>query len=140
MRRVAALVVAVVLCTSCASDQPSSAGKDPQADCGFPTPGAAARTAEVPAPLLMDGAEVFRAQTRQGRQVIGLVVPHDVEEAFDFYRRAAKEVGYDVLQLDNEGFEAEIYLKAGRELAAFTIRSSACEGVVAVYLNLPVDG
>ena len=140
MRRVAAFFAAVILLSSCGGDDPGTVPKDPVADCGFPEPGAAARAAEVPEPLVMEGAEVFRAQTRQGRQVIGLVVPHSVQEAFDFYRRAAKEVGYDVLQLDNEGFEAELFLKAGRELAQFTIRSSACEGVVAVYLNLPVDG
>jgi hypothetical protein len=140
VRKVLAVATALFLLASCGGGENPSGDVDLQKDCGFPTPRGDLDASLVPAALLMDGAVIFRMQTRQGRRVVGLSVPHGVQEAFDYYRKAAKEVGYDVLQMDNEGFEAEIYLKAGRELAAFTIRSSVCEGAVAVYLNLPLDG
>jgi hypothetical protein len=137
VRRVVATALVACALVACAGEP--SDGPKPEG-CGFPTPGRDLDEGLIPEPFLMEGAEIFRMQTRQGRRVVGLEVPHDVDEAFDHYRRAAKQVGYDVLQLDNEGFEAEIYLKAGKGLAAITIRSSACEGTVAVYLNLPDDG
>jgi hypothetical protein len=141
VRIAAVALVAACLMAACGDGGGSAAGEvDFQKDCGFPAPKGEIDESRVPDALLMPGSEIFKMQTRQGRDVVGMVVPHDVEAAFQFYRKAAKDVGYEVLQLDNEGFEAEIYLKAGKELAAFTIRSSVCEGVVAVYLNLPVDG
>jgi len=138
--KLAALVVALGLLAGCGGES-QTGERDLQKDCGLPTPHRNVDPSAVPDDaLLMEGATIFRTQTRDGRSVIGLNVPHGVDEAFAYYRRVAKEVGYDVLQLDNEGFEAEIYLKAGRDLAAFTIRSSVCEGAVVVFLNLPVDG
>ena len=134
------LLVAAVLVAGCGAEGSSGNGDVPK-DCGLPTPDRNVEPDAVPDDVfLMERAVIFRTQTRDGRSVVGLSVPHGVNEAFDYYRRAAKQAGYDVLQMDNEGFEAEIYLKAKRDLAAVTIRSSVCEEAVVVYLNFPVDG
>jgi hypothetical protein len=134
------LVLALGLLAGCGGE--SRTGEpDLQKDCGLPTPDRNLDPNAIPNEALrMEGATIFRTQTRSGRSVVGLNVPHGVNDAFTYYRRAAKEAGYDVLQMDNEGFEAEIYLKAGRDLASVTIRSSVCEGAVVVYLNFPVGG
>ncbi len=138
--KLAVLVVLLGLLAGCGGE--SQTGEiDLQKDCGLPTPDRDVNPNAISDDaLLMEGATLFRTQTRDGRSVVGLNVPHGVDDAFTYYRRAAKEAGYDVLQLDNEGFEAEIYLKAGRDLASITIRSSVCEEAVVVYLNFPVGG
>ena len=138
--RLALLLAAITLVAACGGGGGAADGDVPK-DCGLPTPDRNVDpNAVVDDVLLMDGATIFRTQTREGRSVVGLNVPHGVTAAFDYYRRAAKQAGFDVLQLDNEGFEAEIYLKAKRDLAAITIRSSVCEDAVVVFLNFPVGG
>lgn len=62
-------------------------------------------------------------------------VPLSVQEAFDFYRKAVKEAGYESISVDNEGFEAELYLRRKKHLAAIQIRTSTCEDRAIVFIN-----
>ena len=65
------------------------------------------------------------ADRSKKRLSVALNNPRPVGPSFDAYKRAAKEAGFELVGVDNEGFEAEIYLKTGRDLASVTIRSSA---------------
>jgi hypothetical protein len=64
-----------------------------------------------------------------------------VEEALAFYEKAVKAGGYEVIQIDNEGFEAEMYLRRKNRLAAIQIRTSTCDDRSIVFVNeiIPED-
>jgi hypothetical protein len=93
----------------------------------------------VPEAYLLGGeVEVNRTEIEQGRLIAGLSVPYSVNDAFPLFKKAVSETTFEVLQEDNEGFEAEIYIRDGKELGSLQIRSSKCEDVTIAYLNLPV--
>ena len=52
-----------------------------------------------------------------------------------FYRAAIKEAGYEAINIDNEGFEAEMYLRRKNKLAAIQIRTSTCDDRSIVFIN-----
>ncbi|MCA1695110.1 MAG: hypothetical protein LC749_10425 [Actinobacteria bacterium] len=62
-------------------------------------------------------------------------VPLSVGEAVTFYKRAVKEAGYEIINADNEGFEAEISLRKKNRLAAIQIRTSTCGDRSIVFIN-----
>ncbi len=133
-----AVAVAVAVAGACGSDEPTVQAAPDFAACGFPTPDPAADPGEVPTPLLLGGeATVAQTEVKDGRLIAALHVPHSVNEAFGLYKSALADAELDVLQEDNEGFEAELYLKTGKELGSLQIRSSKCDDAVIVYLNLP---
>jgi hypothetical protein len=65
-----------------------------------------------------------------------LSVPLSVQEALPPYRKAVAEAGFDVVSEDNEGFEAEVYLKRGKRLGAIQIRRTLCDDVSVVFVNI----
>jgi hypothetical protein len=103
----------------------------------LPTPDPAADRDDslVPDIFLPPGAEIAKAQAERGGFITAINVPQSVGEAFDFYTAAAKDGGYEVIQTDNEGFEAEIYLRHGKRLAAIQVRTSTCEDRSIVFVN-----
>lgn len=128
----------VMALAGCGSD--ASGGHEPPdfSECGLPEPDPGTDASLVPAPLLLGGdAEVAKTVVEEGRVIGALNVPLTVQEAFVAYKRALKRTDLEVLQEDNEGFEAELYLQEGSELGSLQIRSSTCDDAVIVYLNLP---
>lgn len=89
----------------------------------------------MPELFLPEGAEISSAQAERGGFITAINVRLSVDEALKYYRAAVKEGGYEVINIDNEGFEAEMYLRKGKHLAAVQIRTSTCEDRVIVFVN-----
>lgn len=110
------------------------------ADCGVPSPDPAARPELIPEPFLLDGdADVASAGRRKGGVTGVLSVELGVQEALPVYRKAVRAAGFDIVSEDNEGFEAEVYLKQGKRLGAIQIRRTLCDDVSIVFVNI-VEG
>ena len=107
-------------------------------ECGLIEVDPAADPERIPPPLLLDGeATLATTQMKQGRVLAALNVQLTVDDSFAIYKKALAEAGIDVLQEDNEGFEAELYVGDGKQLGSVVIRRSVCDDAVVVYLNLP---
>lgn len=89
----------------------------------------------MPELFLPEGAEISNAQAERGGFVTAINVRLGVSEALEFYKKAVKEGGYEIIQSDNEGFEAEIYLRKKNRLAAIQIRTSTCGDRSIVFVN-----
>jgi hypothetical protein len=105
-------------------------------DCGVPTPDPAARAALIPEPFLLDGdATVATAGRRRGGVTAVLSVQTSVQDALPPYKKAIAEEGFELVGEDNEGFEAEIYLRHKRLIGAVQIRRSLCDDASVVFVN-----
>ena len=103
--------------------------------CGLPTPEPERDEALVPDFFLPEGAEISNAQPERGGYVTAVNVKLGVTEALRFYKAAIKEQGYELINVDNEGFEAEVYFRSDRRLAAIQIRTSTCDDRSIVFIN-----
>lgn len=139
MRRpVVATGLLLLLATACEAEQPTP--QHPQAiptACGLPTPVPGLNASLVPAVWVeaADG-ELTNAERDKGGFLAAVNVPASVNEAFEIYKRTVTAEGYEILSEDNEGFEAEIYLRDGRKIGAIQIRMSRCESASLVYVNV----
>lgn len=59
-----------------------------------------------------------------------------VQESLKTYHSIVTEHGFEIIQEDNEGFEAEIYLRKKKQLAAIQIRRSQCDDASVIFVNL----
>ena len=135
MRIFTGLLLAALLgaCSQGAGGGPEAA----PANCGLLTPKPSADPEQIPASLRLGGAaEVATTELREGRLLAAMNVRMTVDESLAAYKEALGESGLEILQEDNEGFEAELYVKDGKELGSVVIRRSLCEDAVVVYLNL----
>ena len=134
--RYLAVALFPLLLGSCAQ----GAGGTPEAgptNCGLLTVKQSADPELIPEPLRLGGEiEVATTEIKQGRLLAAMNVRLTVNESFDAYKKAVGETGLEILQEDNEGFEAELYVGDGKELGSVVIRRSLCEDAVVVYLNL----
>ena len=105
------------------------------AECGLPTPDRDVDVELVPEGFLLSDAVVTKALETKERLTLALNNPHSVAESFVEYKRIVRNGEYAIVGEDNEGFEAEIYLKKGKELGAIQIRSSRCPDATVVFLN-----
>ena len=105
--------------------------------CGLPTPDPVDQRADelVPETLLPPGAEIAKSTAERGGFLSAVNVPLSVADAFAFYREAVKDAGYEAISVDNEGFEAELYLRRKGHLAAIQIRTSTCGDRSIVFIN-----
>lgn len=138
MRTFAGVLLALVL-SACAQ----GAGGSPDArptNCGLLTVKPSADPEQIPAPLRLGGTvEVAATEVKRGRLLAAMNVRMTVDQSFAIYKDALAEAGLEILQEDNEGFEAELYVGDGKELGSVVIRRSLCEDAVVVYLNLAVS-
>ena len=134
-RRRAALAATILLTLAGACD---GDGTGPAAaECGLPTPDPAARPELIPAPLLLEGdAEVASAGRRRGGVTGVLNIHMSVQDAFPLYKKAIARAGFELVGQDNEGFEAELYLRRGKELGSLQIRTAVCEDAAVVFVNI----
>lgn len=133
--RRAAVAAVLLLSLTAACDRGS--GGPSAADCGLPTPDPAARADLIPRPFLLGGdAEVASAGKRRGGVTGVLNIRMSVQDAFPVYKRAIAQAGFELVAEDNEGFEAELYLRRGKALGSLQIRTSVCEDAAVVFVNV----
>ncbi len=137
MRAVVWVLVVAAVFPACGGDKAPEDAPPNFSECGLPKRDPKSDRSLIPAPLLLEGVQVAKTQVEQGRVIAALNAPYSVQEAYGRYKKALPRTEFDVLQEDNEGFEAELYLQSGKELGSMQIRSSTCEDAVIVYLNLP---
>jgi hypothetical protein len=132
--RLAALVLLLAVTGACSKGGGGDAGA---ADCGVPTPDPAARAELIPAPFLLEGdATVASAGRRKGGVTAVLSVQLGVQDALPLYKKAIRAADFEVVGEDNEGFEAELYMKQGERLGALQIRRTLCDDVSIVFVNI----
>ena len=132
---VAAFVCLALLAGAC---DRGGAGGSGAADCGLPTPDPRVRADLMPEPFLLEGdAEIATSRPRKGG-VLGVLNLHtlSVQDAFPRYKRAVEQAGFDLVGEDNEGFEAEMYMKRGKTLGSLQIRTSVCRNAAIVFVNI----
>ncbi|HEV3472541.1 MAG TPA: hypothetical protein VG408_04965 [Actinomycetota bacterium] len=78
----------------------------------------------------------MRAQAERGGFLAMINVQLSVQDALETYHSIVTENGFEIIQEDNEGFEAEIYLRKKEHLAAIQIRTSQCDDASVVFVNL----
>ena len=136
MKRLVTVVTLMAVLIGCTEEPQSSARGKLAGTCGFPARKAPVDPKGIPEEFLLEGVEVSKVQNTKKRLTAALNVPHSVQDALDLYRDVVKELGYQIIRVDNEGFEAEIYMRKGDDLAAMQVRMSTCENAVALYINI----
>ena len=106
------------------------------ADCGLPSPEPTIDARLVPDYFLPDRTELVRAQAERGGYLAMINAQLSVQDALDIYHSIVIENGFEIIQEDNEGFEAEIYLRKKKQLAAIQIRRSQCDDASVIFINL----
>lgn len=104
--------------------------------CGLPTPEADVDTGLVDDVFLLAGSQLTSATPDEGGFIAAINVPYSVAGALTRYRRAVGRAGFEELTVDNEGFEAEIYLRRKAQLAVVQIRTSTCADKSIAFVNL----
>ena len=132
------LLLSAVSCSDDGQEGRSRAQPD-GGGCGLPAVEDSARVELVPDEFLLEEPAVEVAQTYRRRQrfVATLNVMGSVQDSFTAYKASLAESRFDLLQEDNEGFEAELYLQRGPDFGVIQIRSSKCDDQSLVILNLP---
>jgi hypothetical protein len=104
--------------------------------CGFPKKTIEIDTTALPEEFVFEGVEVANFEDRKNRLNAALNVPFGVQDALPRYRTAATGAGFELIQEDNEGFEAELYLRKGNDLMQVQIRGSQCRDAVRVFVTI----
>ena len=79
--------------------------------------------------------EVWVSQVESKKKFVAIsgYSEESVEALFDIMRRELGAQGFDIINTDYEGFEAELYFAKGDSLAGIAaLRESACDGYVKV--------
>jgi hypothetical protein len=133
---VAAVLAAALVAGGCSEEAPVDDQAIP-AQCGLPTPDPGADASVVADAFLLDGdAEVTKTEKSKRGTIAALNVPYSVSDAFSRYSESVRQDGYQVVDDDFEGFEAEIYLRKGDDLGAVQIRRSTCDDSSIVFVNV----
>jgi hypothetical protein len=131
------LVAATLVTGGCSERGPADDDRAIPARCGLPTPDRRVDSSVVADVFLLGGdAEVTKTKKSKRGILAALNVPYSVSEAFSRYSESVKEGGYEVVDDDFEGFEAELYLRKGDDLGAVQIRRSTCEQASIVFVNV----
>ena len=132
---VLALVFGLAACSDDSKDVPGAGGIP--TNCGLPSPSPGLNRSRVPEPLYLEGeVELSGTQKVRGGWVSTINIPYSVQEALPLYQAAVEEAGFEIISQDNEGFEAELYLRSRKHHAAVQIRRSTCEKASIVFVNI----
>ncbi|MDQ3953914.1 MAG: hypothetical protein M3279_13280 [Actinomycetota bacterium] len=105
--------------------------------CGLPTREPRAQPELIPEALLLGGdAEVSAAGRRKGGVTGVLTITKSVQDGLPLYRKAVRAAGFEIVGEDNEGFEAEIFVRKGKQLGQIQIRTSVCDDASVVFVNI----
>jgi hypothetical protein len=125
--------VLLFVCIACAD---GNKGADPDRECTLFPIDRKADSSLVPEPFLLQGIEVAKTIKGKERLTVAMNNPRSVQESFPLFKEAVKEAGFELVGEDNEGFEAELYMRRGSTLGQIQIRSSPCPDATGVYLIL----
>ncbi len=78
----------------------------------------------------------MRAQAERGGFLAMINVQLSVQDALETYHSIVTDNGFEIIQEDNEGFEAELYMKKGKTLGSLQIRTSVCRNAAIVFVNI----
>lgn len=135
-RGAALLLIAAQLLFACSG----GGGEGPRAlsdePCGFPSPSPGMPDTKVPEDFLIEGSRISSGQKVAGGFVTTIDIPYSVQDALPVYREAVADAGFKLHNVDNEGFEAELYFEGDDQLGAIQIRRSTCPDASLVYVNL----
>jgi hypothetical protein len=129
------IVVAVAVLAACGDDRPEGP-RVIAGTCGFPKKTIEIDSTALPEDFVFEGVEVANFEDRKNRLTAALNVPFGVQDALPRYRTASKNAGFEIIQEDNEGFEAELFLRKGNDLGQVQIRGSQCRDAVRVYVSI----
>lgn len=104
----------------------------------FPSPDADVDMSEVPTEFVLPGSVVRKVTNESGLLVIALNVPYGVTESLELYKDQLDPPDYEILSEDNEGFEAELYLKDSERgnILAVQIRQPRCDEASGVFVQV----
>ena len=136
MRPVAVLVVIAIALVGCSGEKDDEAEPGLSGTCGLRKVAKNVQEARVSEEFLLDGVEIAKTADLRGRFIATINAPYSVNEAYRAYLRQVKDAGWEVVNHETEGFEAEIYLTDRKRLAAVQVRTSTCEGKVVVYVSI----
>ena len=127
----AALAVAVlVVGAACSKD--AAPENRPASACSVPPEIAAPKDVPEDFPW-PDGVFVTQAESTEQFVSIGGFGETTVEELFEITRTELLDEGFDIINTDFEGFEAELYFAKGNSLAGIAaLREGPCDGYVKV--------
>jgi hypothetical protein len=133
---IAGVLAAALFASGCSEEEPADDRAIP-AQCGLPTPDPGADASVVADAFLLGGdAEVTKTDKSKRGTIAALNVPYSVSEAFSRYSESVKRDGYQIVDDDFEGFEAELYLRKDDDLGAVQIRRSTCNDASIVFVNV----
>ena len=135
MRALAALLAIAILSGAGCTDTKESSERGFE-ECGLPAPEPKLKRSLVPPGLLLEGAQLQRVERERGGYIAAINTPHGVEEALGIYEPRVRKEGFEILTVDNEVFEAEIYLRRDKELGFIQIRRSQCDHASVVFINV----
>lgn len=130
------LLASFLLLTSCSGEGRDGPRRLPEQACGFPSPSPGMPDSKVPEEFLVEGSRISLAQKVQGGFVTTIDIPFSVQDALPVYKKAVADAGFEIRNVDNEGFEAEVYFEGGKEIGALQIRRSTCPDASLVYVNI----
>lgn len=125
-----------MLVAACGDGESDDTGGGIPTTCGLPTPKSGLDASIMPKAFLLDGGQLADVTRSRGGFTAVVNIPYSVGKAFDLYHPAVKRAGFQLVGEDNEGFEAELYLRNRRELGAVQIRRSICDKASIVFVNV----
>ena len=135
---VAALIIVVTASLgACSSDGDEQAKPGVPKECELPTTPPELKEDVLPDFFSLEGSvAVTRAiEFKKGMTASG-ELRGSVKQALTRYRAAVEEEGFDIVNQDYEGFEAELYLQRKKEIGYLSLRESPCDGTLLAYLKL----
>ena len=86
--------------------------------------------------LIGESPKVTRVIESQQGYSAAILIQVALDPALEEYRSIVKETGYEILNEDYEGFEAEIYMREGADYVTLQLRETACENETVAYLRV----
>lgn len=106
------------------------------AECGLPSPDPDLDPKMLPG-MARVSEEIVALDASGGFLSATLNVPMSVKDTLDTLHRRALAAGYEILQLDFEGFEAELFVRTRDEMGVLRIVISDCPQVSRLSVQLP---